>query len=301
MRKSLVAVLAAATSATAVLLAGPVTPATATSSYCDRTTPSTSILFYNADSGSAATGTLSAGQWQQKAEFDLPTGYTHAAASRDSVVLYNKDTGAGEVGTLTGGRYQRHQSFDDFSTGWTFIEASGDSVVFYNGDTGHGVTGTLKHGVYRQVRVYDNFSTGWQTMAASCDTLLSAARHGGDVPWSNVGYGTLKNGVYTDTGSIPRADFLGDLTATKDSVLSLAKAGGALEFRVSKATDGSGIAFNKIGTSGIWEKVGRTSDSLFFYKNDGTAWTSTLVNGAYTNVGSLAQVSSGWTLIAGGV
>ncbi|WP_407840776.1 hypothetical protein ACE1OC_37550 [Streptomyces sp. DSM 116496] len=302
MRKSLVAALATATSATAVLLVGPVTPATAASPYCNQTTPSTSILFYKAGSGEAGTGTLSAGRWQYKSAFNLPAGYTHAAASRDSLVLYNTNTGAGEVGTFTGGRYARTQSFDNFSTGWTFVEASGDSVIFYNGNTGHGVTGTLKNGAYRQGRVYDNFSKGWGTMAASCDTLVSAARHGaGDFPWSNVGYGTLKGGVYTDTGSIPRDDFLGNLTATKDSVLSWARSGGGLEFRVSKATDGSGIAFRQIGTSGIWDKVGRTSDSLFFYKNDGTAWTSTLVNGTYANVGSLPQVSSGWTLIEGGV
>ncbi|GAA0594298.1 hypothetical protein [Streptomyces crystallinus] len=302
MRKTLVAALTAATSATAVLLAGPVAPASATSPYCDRTTPSTSILFYNADTGSAGTGTLSAGRWQYKAGFDLPTGYTHAAASRDSLVLYNADTGAAEVGTFRGGRYHRTRSYEGFSTGWTFVKASGDSVLFYNADTGVGVTGTLTNGRYREMRVYDNFSTGWDTMAASCDTLISAARHGsGDFPWSNVGYGTLAGGLYRDKGGIPRDDFLGELTATKDSVLSLARAGDELEFRVSRATNGSNIHFNKIGTSGIWEKVGRTSDSLFFYKSDGTSWTSTLVNGTYRNVGSLAQVSSGWTLIEGGV
>ncbi|MFB7467531.1 hypothetical protein ACFCZ1_29255 [Streptomyces sp. NPDC056224] len=302
MRKSLVAALATATSATAVLLAGPVTPATAASTYCNQTTPSTSILFYKSGSGEAGTGTLSDGRWQYKSAFNLPAGYTHAAASRDSLLLYDKNTGDGEVGTFTGGRYTRTRTFDNFSTGWTFVEASGDSVIFYNGSTGYGVTGTLKNGTYRQVRTYSDFSTGWGTMAASCDTLVAAARHGStEFPWSNVGYGTLQGGVYTDTGSIPRDDFLGQLTATEDSVLSLARAGDGLEFRVSEATDGSGIDFRKIGTSGLWDKVGRTSNSLFFYKNDGTAWTSTLVNGNYTNVGPLPQVSSGWSLIEGGV
>ncbi|KJY46163.1 MULTISPECIES: hypothetical protein [unclassified Streptomyces] len=301
MKKSLVAALATATSATAVLLAGPATPATAASAFCDRTTPSTSILFYKTGSGEAGTGTLSAGRWQYEGALDLPAGYTHAAASRDSLLLYDKNTGDAEVGTFRDGQYNRTRTFEDFSTGWTFIEASGDSVIFYNGNSGHGVTGTLKNGAFRQVRAYDNFSTGWGTMAASCDTLVAAARHGSSAPWSNVGFGTLKNGVYRDTGSIPKDDYLGQLTATQDSVLSLAKTGGQLEFRVSDATDGSGIDFRKIGTSGIWDKVGRTSDSLFFYKNDGTAWTSTLVNGDYANVGPLPDVSSGWSLIEGGV
>ncbi|WP_329395522.1 hypothetical protein [Streptomyces melanogenes] len=302
MRKSLVAALATATSATAALLAGPAIPANAATTYCNSTTPSSSILFYRADNGEAGTGTLSVGHWRYKGGFSLPTGYTHAAASRDSLVLYNADTGDGEVGTFKNGTYSRTQTFDDFSTGWTFVEASGDSVLFYNGDTGAGVTGTLKNGRYREVRTYDNFSTGWGTMASSCDTLIAAARHGsGDFPWSNVGYGTLKNGVYSDKGSIPRDDFLGELTATKDSVLALSRSGGELQFRVSNATNGTGINFREIGTSGIWENVGRTSDSLFFYKTDGTAWISTLSGGNYRNVGALPDVSSGWSLIEGGV
>ncbi|AZM90480.1 MULTISPECIES: hypothetical protein [Streptomyces] len=301
MRKSLVVALATATSATAVLLAGPLQPASAASPYCNQSTPNNSILFYKSGSGEAGTGTLTNGRWQYKEALHLPTGYTHAAASRDSLVLYNAKTGAGETGTFTNGKYTRSEKYDDFSKGWTFVEASGDSVIFYK-DDGHGVTGTLKGGLYRESRVYDNFSSGWGTMAASCDTLVAAARHGStEFPWSNVGYGTLSGGVYTHKGGIPRDDFLGELTATKDSLLSWARVGGGLEFRVSKAVDGGGIAFRKIGTSGVWDKVGRTSDSLFFYKNDGTAWTSTLVNGNYTNVGPLPQVSSGWTLIEGGV
>lgn len=302
MRKSLVAALAAVTSATALLLAGPVTPPASASSYCDGTTPSTSMLFYRADNGQAGTGTLSSGHWRQKATLGLPTGYTHAAASRDSLLLYNGNTGAGEVGTFTNGQYTRTRTSTDFSTGWTFVEASGDSVIFYNANTGHGVTGTLKGGAYRQVRVYENVSSGWGTMAASCDTLLAAARHGSvEFPWSNVGYGTLEGGVYTDTGRIARDDYLGRLIATKDSVLATSKSGGRLEYRVSEAVGGSGVSFDKIGASGIWNTVGRTGDSLFFYKTDGTAWTSTLVGGTYTNVGPLAAVSSGWTLIEGGV
>ncbi|MEU3724636.1 hypothetical protein [Streptomyces sp. NPDC031705] len=301
MRKSLVAALATATSATAALLAGPVTPASAAAAFCDRTTPSTSILFYKAGTGEAATGTLSGGHWRARATLRLPAGYTHAAASRDSLLLYDKSTGAGESGTFTGGTYTRTRHHA-FAPGWTFVEASGDSVLFYDGTNGHGSTGTLKNGAFRQVRAYDNFSPNWGTMAASCDTLVSAARHGGpEFPWSNLGAGTLTGGVYRHRSEIPRGDFLGELTATDDSVLSWARVGRELRFGVSEATDGTGVSFRRAGTSGIWDKVGRTSDSLLFYKNDGTAWTSTLVGGAYTNVGPLPHVSSGWTLIEGGV
>ncbi|MGW7460309.1 hypothetical protein [Streptomyces sp. NPDC054797] len=54
-------------------------------------------------------------------------------------------------------------------------------------------------------------------------------------------------------------------------------------------------------TSILWDTVGRTADSLFFYKNDGTAWISKLSGGDYANVGPLKDVSSGWSIIEGGV
>ncbi|MEV6952585.1 hypothetical protein [Streptomyces sp. NPDC051183] len=301
MKKSLVAALA--TSATAVLLAAPAAPATAASPYCNQTAPNSSILFYNQDTGSTGTATLSAGNYQYKGGFNLPTGYTHAAASRDSMLLYNADTGAGETGTFTAGRYSRVERFDDFSTGWSIVEASGDSIIFYDADSGHGVTGTLKRGRYHEVRQYDNFSTGWAFMAASCDTLLATtARKGSsEFPKSNVGYGSLKGGVFTNVDNRDGDVFLGTLVATKDTVLGMARNGSELQYRLASATNGTVGAFRDIGTSGVWNLVGRTSDSLFFYKDDGTAWISKLSRGNYANVGPLNEVSSGWTIIEGGV
>ncbi|CAM5415540.1 hypothetical protein SLAVM298S_01448 [Streptomyces lavendulae subsp. lavendulae] len=299
MRKSLVVTLA--TSAVAVLLAGPVTPASASAS-CFGTSGNTSILFYRTGSGSAVTGTLSAGHWESNGEFHLPRGYTHAAASHDSLLLYNKITGAGEVGTFTDGEYARTRTFGNFPTGWTQVEASGDSVLFYNGQTGHGITGTLRNGKYQQVRAYDDFKKGWVTMAGSCDTLTAAARPGAATfSWDKSEYGTLEGGVYGRRGSLVGEDHLGQLTATRDSVLSWAKAGGKLDLRAGTATDGWVFHFRGVGTSDLWEKVGRTSDSLLFYKSDGTASASKLVDGDYKSVGPLDDISPGWTLIEGGV
>ncbi|WP_371618826.1 hypothetical protein [Streptomyces sp. NBC_00454] len=292
MKKSLVAALA--TSAMAVLLAAPATPAGATSPFCSQTVPNTSIFFYNKDTGSAGTATLSAGKYRFTGNFDLPTGYTHAAASRDSLLLYDADTGAGETGTFKAGRYSRVESYDDFSTGWSQIEASGDSVLFYNSDSGFGITGTLKNGKYREGRQYDNFSTGWTSMAASCDTLLATAD-------SNVGYGSLKGGVYTNVANRDGDVFLGTLVATKDSVLGLERDGSQLRYKMSTATNGKVGNFQQIGTSGVWDIVGRTADSLFFYKTDGTSWISKLSGGHYANVGQLNEVSSDWSIIEGGV
>ena len=284
---------ALATTVGAVLLSSPGLPASAASEYCDSTTPSTSILFYKKSTGEAGTGTLSAGQWQYKAALRLPGGYTHAAASRDSLLLYNAVTGAGESGTFTGGRYQRVQRYTNFSKGWTHMEASGDTLIAYNSRNGHGGTGTLKRGVYRHVRNYDDFSTNWRTVAASCDTASFANGAG-------VGYGTLTNGVYQHQGD-RRQEPLGYLTATEDTVLSLDRNGSEMDARVAWQTGGDVGEFRDLGTTGLWEKTARTSDSIFFYKSDGTAWTSTLSGDEYENVGSLADVSSGWTLIEGGV
>ncbi|MEU3409491.1 hypothetical protein ABZ766_36850 [Streptomyces sp. NPDC006670] len=292
MKKSLVAALATAT--IAVTLAAPATPATAASAFCAQTTPSTSLAAYNKDTGAVGTGTLAAGHWTYGSNIDVPAGYTHGVASRDSLLFYNADTGAGESGTFKNGKYTRVQTYDNFSTGWTTVVASGDSALFYNADNGQGGTGTLRNGRYHHVRSYDNFSTGWDSIASSCDTAVFTKS-------GEVGYGTLKGGVYTHKGLRNTADDLGTLVATKDTVLALENTGSQLKYRTARASDGNVGDFRDIGTSGVWEEEGRTGDSLFFYKTDGTAWTSKLSGNSYANVGPLAKVSSDWSFLAGGV
>ncbi|MFF4370257.1 hypothetical protein [Streptomyces sp. NPDC001594] len=301
MRKSLVATLAAAV--VAVLSAGPATPASASVS-CFGSGGNASILFYRVDSGSAVTGTLSGGDWESNGEFHLPRGYTHAAASHDSLLLYNKITGAAEVGTFSYGEYARTRTYADFPKGWTQVEASGDSVIFYNAPTGRAVTGTLRDGKYQQVHTYDNFNKGWVAMAVSCDTLLAEARPGSATfSWDGSEYGKLEGGAYSHTSSLFLGEekHLGQLTATRDSVLSWAKAEGKLALRAGEAANGWISQFGGVGTVPLWEKVGRTADSLIFYNSDGTASTATLVDGDYKNVGPLDGISPGWTLIEGGV
>ncbi|MFF4367595.1 hypothetical protein [Streptomyces sp. NPDC001594] len=292
MKKSLVA--AFATSVMAVTLAAPATPATAASAFCNQTSPSTSLAAYNKDTGAVGTGTLSAGHWTYGSNINVPDGYTHAVASRDSLLFYNADTGAGETGTFKNGKYTRVQTYNNFSTGWTIVVASGDSALFYNADNGQGGTGTLKNGRYHHVQSYNNFSTGWDSIASSCDTAVFTKS-------GEVGYGTLKGGVYTHKGLRNTADDLGTLVATKDTVLALENTGSQLKYRTARATDGNVGDFRDIGTSGVWEEEGRTGDSLFFYKTDGTAWTSKLSGNSYANVGPLANVSSDWSFLAGGV
>ncbi|WP_217556121.1 hypothetical protein [Streptomyces sp. GbtcB6] len=61
-----------------------------------------------------------------------------------------------------------------------------------------------------------------------------------------------------------------------------------------------GFPESGVGYGTLQDGVRRHTDSLFFYKDDGTARTSTLVGGDYANVGAPPDVSSGWTLFEGG-
>ena len=284
-----VASVATALAAGSVMLPA-ATNAAAASPYCTQATPNTSILFYKRDSGEAVTGTLAAGRWQHRDNLTgIPAGYTHTAASRDTLVFYNATTGAWQTGTFKDGVYATKEKGNGFATGWTHVEAAGDSVLFYNDKSGKGATGTLKNGLYREVRAYDNFSTGWQKIAGSCDTMAFAKNVGhGDIPIYELGYGTLKDGIYTQVGfkKDPSAD---DLIATKDSLFLRLTSYSGDSGQVATMTDGSLGDPRENGSSGHWDVVGRTADSLFFYKTDGTAWSSTLSGGAYANVGSIIE------------
>ncbi|MDD9376078.1 hypothetical protein M8Z33_05220 [Streptomyces sp. ZAF1911] len=291
------------TTVTAVLSVGPGTPATAASQYCTQTAPNASILFYDEQTGAAVTGTLAAGRWRHRAAFTLPEGYTNAAVSRDTLLLYNRYTGAGESGTLTAGKYTRVKVFANSLKGWFSVAASGDSVLFYDESTGRGVTGNLKNGAYRQVRTYDDFGKGWVGTASSCDTMVFEKGTGETIEdyRSDLAYGKLQNGVYTPMGSKDGEEYLGSLTATKDSVLAFAATDTEFFFNVGTATDGKVSAFSNNGGSSIYDNVARTADSLLFYKSEGTSWTAKFSGGHLASVGPLAGLSSHWSIIGGGV
>lgn len=266
------------------------------------------ILFYNKNTGYALTGTLRGGVWEPDGEsgsvWSLPTGYTNAAASRDTLVLYNRDTGAAETGTFTGGQYHRKEQGYG-AIGWSHVVATYDSVLFYNQDNGRGASGTLQNGVYREKQGYDSFRKHWQSIVASFDTVIFTQKAGAvGFPETDVGYGVLHNGVYqhaadrTDDGGVVR------LTATKDTVLQTRMHGATSYFYVAIAIGGFLDDFQEIGAGGRWDLVGRTGDSLFFYKADGTCWGSTLDGGHHTNIGPIGNVLpavEGWSLIEGGV
>lgn len=264
--------------------------------------PNTTIMFYNGQTGAAGTGVLSRGHWTHRDTVTaIPAGYTHAAASRDTLLFYKKGTGEWESGTFTDGLYARRESGNAFSADWSHVEATADTVLFYDENTGHAASGHLTGGVYREVRGYDDFSLGWAGIAGSADTMAFAKNVGhGDLPNYVLAFGSLTDGTYSHRGEI--GDAVGtDLTATTDSLLLRATSPSSDSYQIAKMIGGTIGPVHDNGTSGHWDRIGRTADSLFFYKNDGTAWTSTLSGGSYANVGPLPQVSSGWSIIEGGV
>lgn len=289
-------------------------------------TPNNTLLFYNGTTGAAVVGTVKAGRWQQTAALTLPAGYSHAAASRDSLLLYNRNNGTGETGTFKDGQYARVNTRDDFAPGWQEVEASGDSVLFYNKQNGHADTGILTNGEYEHVQSYTNFKIGWESIAGSKDTMFFTDSWWKDperIMAGELSYGSLKDGLYSHVGNVQLKDGVvfpgnvydrnrghggfGPMLGTEDSMFArtnLDPAQGTFLFTVAKATGGRVGQLQDIGTAGNWHKVGRTSDSLMFYKSDGTtatAFTGTLVGGNYTNIGPVPNIKPGYSLIEGGV
>ena len=291
---------AVALSMMSLLFIGPGS-ASAESPACTQMAPNTSMFFYKKSTGDAGTGTLAAGRWQYRGvQTGIPAGYSHAAASRDSLVLYNTDTGALETGTFINGVYTRSVAGHG-ATAWTHVEATGDSVLFYNAATGRAASGTLRNGAYRELRAYDNFSKGWASIAGSCDTIAFVKNVGkGDLPNYELGYGTLRGGVYTMVG-FKSGMTANELVATKDSIMLRIGSASGDSAQFASLAGGSVGQPHSYGTSGHWDAVGRSADSLFFYKADGTAWISTLNGNRYANVGPLGNVSPGWSIIEGGV
>ncbi|MET8650918.1 hypothetical protein [Nocardia aurea] len=262
----------------------------------------TTIMFYNGETGAAGTGRLSGGHWtQHDTVTSIPAGYTHAAAGRDTLIFYEKGTGRWESGTLTDGFYTRRESGDGFSDSWSHVEATADTVLFYDEKTGHAASGRLTGGVYREVRGYGDFKVGWAGIAGSADTMAFAKNVGhGDLPNYILAFGSLTDGTYSHRGEVDGVVGI-ELTATTDSLLLRVPSPSSDTYQIAKMIGGTIGPVHDNGTSGHWDRIGRTADSLFFYKNDGTAWISTLSGGSYANVGALPGVSSGWSIIEGGV
>jgi hypothetical protein len=288
-------------------------------------TPNNTLLLYK-DSGAAVVGTMTAGRWQQTAVITLPAGYSHAAASRDSLLLYNRGSGTGETGRFRDGQYARVKTYDDFGPGWHEVEASADSVLFYNKQKGHGVTGTLTNGKYERMQSSADFKVGWESIASSSDTMFftdSWWKVPDEIMAGELSYGFLKEGFYTHVGGVQLKDGVvfpggrydqfqghggfGPMLGTKDSLFArtnLDPVEHTFLFTVARATGGSVGALQDVGTAENWQKVGRTSDSLFFYKYDDVstmAFAATLTEGEYTNIGPVAGIGRGYSLIEGGV
>lgn len=130
------------------------------------------LLFYNADTGAVATGSI---DWfgnfttlQTYANFS--TGWTHVAACFPGLVLfYDANSGNAVVGFVDAdGNYSHLAYHRDLGPNWTHIVGDGYNALFYNANTGAGMTGSFdEFGTFTTANTYDNFSPGWTHISGS--------------------------------------------------------------------------------------------------------------------------------------
>jgi len=134
-------------------------------SYCNRST----LLFYNANTGEAASGVVNSTGFQTIKTFApgaFAKGWT-SVANADSLNLlmfYNSYTGAAAIGNSDRGNFTTTQTFNNFSKGWTNIlyagltKGSTAEPLFYNSSSGAGALGYSP-----SIKTYPagGFAPGW--------------------------------------------------------------------------------------------------------------------------------------------
>ena len=111
-----------------------------------------SILYYNADTGAGAVGTLDPSTGTHNtlkvyAPGAFALGFTQIVSTPGGIFYYNGTTGAGAIGKLDGaGNHTTLKLFPAgaFTTGFTRIVSTPNGILFYNGQTGAGAVGRIQ-------------------------------------------------------------------------------------------------------------------------------------------------------------
>ena len=244
-------------------------------------TGNTSLLFYRAARPRVLIGTLSNGDYSGKPSFNLPAGFTHLAVSRGSAVFYSNRTGKVIFGAVRDGAFRIRGEFTWADSRYDIVAASCDSLLFYDFQSQGGVIGTLTRGVFvatgtftaqpveqittscdsvlfyndkggAALATFENggigavtpksLSAGWDIIVATADSVLfydGATRTGA--------WGTLIDGVFTQTGSSGGFSYWSHIAGTADSLLFYDKdSGAAARVRLS------GGAYSNAGSSGFF-------------------------------------------------
>jgi hypothetical protein len=109
------------------------------------------ILYYNANTGAGAVGTLDSSTGTHTtlkvyAPGAFALGFTQIVSTPGGILYYNGATGAAAIGTLDrSGNHTTHKVFPAgaFATGWTRVVSTPNGILFYNGRTGEGAVGRI--------------------------------------------------------------------------------------------------------------------------------------------------------------
>lgn len=258
--------------------------------------PNDSVLFYQPSVG-AVTGTIHNGAFTQNGgAFDIGTGWSAGAATRDTLVLLNAKGHMMQLGTLTAGTFTPTTTVGIGGGNFSKITASCDTVLFY--DPGSGKVGTiqvaagaldLRPGHSHTYTLGKNFTS----VNSSCNTVTFLNSKGTGI------IGTLKAGIFTKKGAIKTGIANPIVVHTDTSFVRFSTSSHKIEW----GTSNNGVEKVTVGpaveVSTVTRLAGTATSAVLYDGTTGMASTAELVNGVISN--SQAQsFSAGWQIIVGG-
>ena len=258
--------------------------------------PNDSVFFYQPSIG-AVTGTIHNGTFTQNGNaFDVDSGWTAGAVSRDTLVLLNAKSHLLQLGTLTAGTFTKTTTEGIRGANFSKIAASCDTVVFY--DPGSGKAGVIqvaagaldiRPGHSHLYMLGKNFTS----VNSSCNTITFLNNKGAGI------IGTLKAGAFTKKGTI-RTGIANPIVAhTATSFIRYSTSAHKIEW----GTSNNGVEHVTQGPLpeiGALTKLAGTATSVLFYDGaTGQGATDALVNGQLSNF-QAQSFSPGWQIIVGG-
>jgi hypothetical protein len=256
--------------------------------------PNDSVLFYRPSVG-AVTGTIHNGTFVQNGTaFDIGTGWTAGAVSRDTLVLLNAKGHLLQLGTLTAGNYTPTTTVGLVGANFNKVTASCDTALFYDPSSGkaasiHVVAGALDTKHAHDYTLAKNFTS----VSASCNTVTFLNKQGTGL------IGTLKGGAFAKKGTIKTGVANPLVVHTATSFLRYSTSSHKIEW----GTSNNGVENVTVGPAvevSPVTKFAATATSVLLYDGTtGQGGTAELVNGSLSN-GQMQSFSSGWQIIAGG-
>jgi hypothetical protein len=258
--------------------------------------PNNSVFFWQPSIG-AVTGTIIDGTYVQvQNAFDIGTGWTGAALSRDTLVLLNPTAQELGLATLTAGTYTANPDSPVGFKGahFTKLTASCDSLLLYSPSSGSALAVHLTAGALDLKHAHSyKLGQGFTSVNASCNTLTLLNNKGTGI------VGTLKNGTFVKTGGL-KTGIANPLVAhTATSFVRFSTSGHQIEWGTSK-NGIEKVLFGPLPEVGGLIKLAGTSTSMLFYETPPSpSAAARLVDGLASDSQDV-PLSPGWQIIVGG-